>query len=118
MDVTRRVGGVVLFQAMALLLVVANIGAGMTPGRSGEILFGMGGGVITRRFFAYLDPVRNSRENIWLIGILAFLGASGFELRNHGRNSELRRVPRLHGRKSCGHRQFWVRQAEDSNRVS
>lgn len=77
-DVTRRVGGIVLFQAMALVLVVANIGAGMTAQvGAARLLFGMGrDGVIMRRFFAYLHPVRNTpSRNIWLIGILAYSGA-------------------------------------------
>jgi putrescine importer len=77
-DVTRRVGGIVLFQAMAFLLVVANIGAGMTTQvGAARLLFGMGrDGVIPRRFFAYLNPERNTpSNNIWLIGLLAYLGA-------------------------------------------
>ena len=78
MDVTRRVGGAPLFEAMAVLLVVANIGAGLT-GQVGaaRLLFGMGrDGVLPRRFFAYLDPKRNTpTRNIWLIGILGFVGA-------------------------------------------
>ena len=77
-DVTRRVGGPLLFQAMAILLIIANIGAGMTTqAGAARLLFGMGrDSVIPQRFFAYLDPKRNSPTgNIWLIGILAFVGA-------------------------------------------
>lgn len=77
-DVTRRVGGFVLFQAMAILLVIANIGAGMTTQvGAARLLFGMGrDSVIPRRFFAYLHPLRNTpSRNIWLIGILAYAGA-------------------------------------------
>ena len=78
MDVTRRVGGAALFQAMALVLVAANIGAGMTTQvGAARLLYGMGrDGVMPRRFFAYLHPVRNTpSKNIWLIGILAYFGA-------------------------------------------
>src|SRR5579863_3225401 len=84
-EVTRRVGGPILFKAMALLLVVANIGAGLT-GQVGaaRLLFGMGrDNVLPRRIFSYLDPKRNTPSlNIWLIGILAFVGAQfmGYEL--------------------------------------
>lgn len=77
-DVTMRVGGLVLFQAMAILLVIANVGAGMTSQvGAARLLFGMGrDDVIPRRFFAYLHPVRNTpSHNIWLIGILAYVGA-------------------------------------------
>jgi amino acid transporter len=78
MDVTQRVGGPLLFQAMALLIFVANVGSGLT-GQVGaaRLLFGMGrDNVLPRRFFSYLDPKHNSpTHNIWLIGILAFVGA-------------------------------------------
>ncbi|HEY7304245.1 MAG TPA: APC family permease [Bryobacteraceae bacterium] len=77
-DVTRRVGGVILFQAMATVLVVANIGAGMTTQvGAARLLFGMGrDNVIPRRFFSYLHPKRNTpSRNIWLIGLLAYFGA-------------------------------------------
>jgi len=77
-EVTGRVGGVWLFQAMAILLVVANIGAGMTTQvGAARLLFGMGrDNVIPHRFFAHLHPVRNTpNRNIWLLGTLAYVGA-------------------------------------------
>jgi putrescine importer len=77
-DVTGRVGGRWLFQSMAILLVVANIGAGLT-GQVGaaRLLFGMAReDVIPRRIFARLHPVRNTPWiNILLIGVLAYAGA-------------------------------------------
>ena len=77
-DVTRKVGGAGLFQAMVLLLVLANIGAGLTAQvGAARLLFGMGrDNVIPRRFFGTLHPVRNTpNRNLWLIGALAFGGA-------------------------------------------
>jgi amino acid transporter len=77
-DVTGRVGGVVLLNAMALMLVVANIGAGLTAQvGAARLLFGMGReNVIPKRIFARLHPVRNTPYiNIILLGILGFLGA-------------------------------------------
>ena len=52
-EVTGRVGGIGLFRAMAVLLVVANIGAGMTTQvGAARLMFGMGrDNVIPRRFF-------------------------------------------------------------------
>jgi putrescine importer len=77
-DVTGRVGGRLLFQSMAILLVVANIGAGLT-GQVGaaRLLFGMGReNVIPRRIFARLHPVRNTPWiNILIMGVLAYVGA-------------------------------------------
>ena len=77
-EVTGRVGGIALFRAVAILLVVANIGAGITTQvGAARIMFGMGrDNVIPRRFFAYLSPTTNApSRNIWLIGALAYFGA-------------------------------------------
>jgi amino acid transporter len=78
MDVTRVVGGNFLFQALAVILILANLGSGLA-GQAGvsRLLFGMGrDNVIPRRFFAYLDPKRNTPSfNIVIVGLIAFLGA-------------------------------------------
>ena len=78
MDVTQVVGGKLLFQALAGVLIIANLGSGLS-GQAGlsRLLFGMGrDNVIPRRFFAYLHPKRNTPSfNIVMIGVIAFLGA-------------------------------------------
>jgi putrescine importer len=77
-DVTGRVGGVALLKATALLLVVANIGGGLTcQVGAARLLFGMGReNVIPARYFTRLHPRRNTPDiNIIAIGILAFVGA-------------------------------------------
>jgi putrescine importer len=77
-DVTGRVGGVALLKATALLLVVANIGAGLTSQvGAARLLFGMGReNVIPARYFARLHPIRNTPHiNIILLGVLGFIGA-------------------------------------------
>jgi len=89
MDVSRVVGGTLLFGAMAAILIVANFGSGLTAqGSISRLLFGMGrDGVLPRRVFAYLDPKRNAPVfNICLVGILAFLGAL---ILNYERAAEL-----------------------------
>jgi putrescine importer len=77
MDVTRRVGGPLLFEALGIVLVLATIGAGLT-GQVGaaRLLFGMGrDNVLPRKLFGYLDPKHNTpTRNLWLIGIVAFIG--------------------------------------------
>jgi amino acid transporter len=77
MDVAHRVGGPVLFQALGIVLIVASVGSGLT-GQVGaaRLLFGMGrDNVLPRKLFAYLDPKRNTpTRNIWLIGIVAYIG--------------------------------------------
>lgn len=77
-DVTGRVGGPLLLQATAMLLVVANIGAGLTSQvGAARLLFGMGReNVLPSRVFARLHPIHNTPDvNVILLGILAFVGA-------------------------------------------
>lgn len=78
LDVTGRVGGNVLFQAMAIILIVACFGSGLA-GQAGaaRLLFGMGrDGVLPRRVFAYVDPKSaNPSRNIILIGLISFVAA-------------------------------------------
>jgi putrescine importer len=78
MDICSRVGGVVLFNAMGVILIIAAFGSGLT-GTLGaaRLLFGMGrDGVLPKKFFGQLKPGSNTpTNNILLIGALAFLGA-------------------------------------------
>ena len=77
-DVTGRVGGVTLLKATALLVVLANVGGGLTcQVGAARLLFGMGReNVIPARYFARLHPRRNTPDvNIILIGIFSFLGS-------------------------------------------
>lgn len=78
MDICRRVGGPVLFNAMGFTLIVAAFGSGLT-GTLGaaRLLFGMGrDGVLPKKFFGHLRPGSSTPTfNILLIGGLAFVGA-------------------------------------------
>lgn len=119
-EVTGRVGGVWLFQAMAILLVVANIGAGMASQvGAARLLFGMGrDDVIPRRFFAHLHPVRNTpNRNIWLIGILGYVGAL---LMSYELTAEILNFGAFLGFMGVNLAviwQFWVRRAEGRRRA-
>jgi amino acid transporter len=78
MDVCSRVGGSVMFQAMAVILILATLGSGLAGGLgAARLLFGMGrDGVLPRRFFAHLNPESNTPTyNILLIGAVAYCGA-------------------------------------------
>jgi putrescine importer len=118
-EVTGRVGGVWLFQAMATVLVVANIGAGMTTQvGAARLLFGMGrDNVIPRRFFAHLHPVRNTpNRNIWLIGILAFVGALVMSYETTAEILNFGAFLGFMGVNLAVIWQFWVRRAEGHSR--
>lgn len=78
MDVSKRVGGVALFDGMAFILVVGCTGSGLA-GQAGaaRLLFGMGrDNALPRKLFAHIGPKhRVPTYNIWVIGLIAFLGA-------------------------------------------
>jgi amino acid transporter len=78
MDVSSRVGGAFLFQAMGLVLLLAALGSALAGGLgAARLLFGMGrDGVLPRRFFAHIQPKTNTPTfNILLIGAIAYCGA-------------------------------------------
>lgn len=78
MDICARAGGLVLSWSMALVLIVAAFGSGLT-GTLGaaRLLFGMGrDGVLPKKFFGQLTPGTSTpTNNILLIGGLSFVGA-------------------------------------------
>ena len=118
-EVTGRVGGIWLFQAMATVLVVANIGAGMTTQvGAARLLFGMGrDDVIPRRFFAHLHPVRNTpNRNIWLIGILGYVGALVMSYETTAEILNFGAFLGFMGVNLAVIWQFWVRRAEGHSR--
>lgn len=81
MDVTRRAGGDLLFHLMALVLIVAQFGSGLT-GQAGaaRLLFGMGReDVLPRKVFGRLDRRGEPAWNIVIIGALSFAGALLFD---------------------------------------
>ena len=89
MDVTRVVGGPILFGAMAGILIVANLGAGLTAQAGiSRLLFGMGrDSVLPPQVFAHLDKKRNTPTyNMLLVGAFAFIGALAL---NYERAAEL-----------------------------
>jgi putrescine importer len=78
MDICARAGGLILSWSMALVLIVAAFGSGLT-GTLGaaRLLFGMGrDGVLPKKFFGQLTPGTSTpTNNILLIGGLSFIGA-------------------------------------------
>ncbi|MGH9326334.1 MAG: APC family permease [Terriglobia bacterium] len=78
LDVSQRVGGPMLLEAMGGIAIVACLGSGLT-GQVGaaRLLYGMGrDNVLPRRLFAHLDAQRgNPTFNIWIIAALTFASA-------------------------------------------
>jgi putrescine importer len=77
-DVCQQVGGVALFQAMAVILIVACLGTGLAGvAGAARLLYGMGrDNLLPRKFFARLDAKRNIPAfNVLLIGFLTLIGA-------------------------------------------
>jgi len=78
LDVSKRVGGMLLFHGMAAMLIAASF-AGALSAQAGaaRLLFGMGrDNVFPKSIFGYLDPKRhNPSRNIWIIGASVFAGA-------------------------------------------
>lgn len=78
LDVTRRAGGPLLFEAMGVVLFLACVGSGLA-GQLGaaRLLYGMGrDNVLPQRLFGRLDPKRSSPSfNICLVSVLVFAGA-------------------------------------------
>jgi putrescine importer len=76
--VTGKAGGLALLEATAVMLVLANIGAGLTSQvGAARLLLGMGRDrVVPEKIFARLHPVRNTPDaGILITGILALIGA-------------------------------------------
>jgi putrescine importer len=120
MDVARTVGGSWLFGAMAAILIITNLGSGLTAQAGvARLLYGMGrDGVLPRGFFAHLSArAAVPAYNLLLVGGLSFAGClvlnyeRAAELINFGAflafmgvNASVVRVCYLRG--ECGRRSF------------
>lgn len=77
-DVSARVGGQFLFNAIAIVLFIACLGSGIAAQvGAARLLFAMGrDGVIPQKLFSYLHPKSSTPTyNIILLGILILLGS-------------------------------------------
>ena len=122
MDICNRVGGKVLFNAMAAILIVAAFGSGLT-GTLGaaRLLFGMGrDNVLPKSFLDNSSPERSTpTNNILLIGGMSFTGAVllyhiGNAYEHAAELAQLRRVPCLHG---CELRVFLAVLGQDAGGI-
>lgn len=88
LDVSRKVGGEWMFQSLAVVLIVASFGSGLTAQTGvARLLYSMGRARALPGFFAYLDARSASpARNVLLVGVLSCAGA--FVL-NYERSAEL-----------------------------
>lgn len=89
LDVTQRVGGTFLLQAMGAILIVAGFGTALT-GQAGaaRLLYGMGrDDVLPRKLFGRWDSVR--AQPSWNICIVGALGIAGSLLMSYENTAEL-----------------------------
>jgi len=80
--ISRRAGGVILFQIVNFTLLVANMGSGMgSQLAAGRLLYGMGrGNALPKSFFGVIEPKhRVPRNNIIAVGAFALAGAGLLE---------------------------------------
>ena len=77
LDIGQLIGGDPMFLMITVALLVAGLASAMT-GQAGasRLLYGMGrDGVISRRFFAHIDPVSSTpTRNLYLMGAVALIG--------------------------------------------
>ncbi len=81
-QVSRQVGGAILFQIVNFTLLIANMGSGMgSQLAAGRLLYGMGrGNALPKSFFGAIESKhRVPRNNILLVGALALAGAGILE---------------------------------------
>lgn len=110
LDISSDVGGKWLFQAMAGILIVANIGSGLTAQAGvSRLLYGMGrDGILPRRFFAHLNPMHGAPDwNICLIGALAFIGALALDYEQSAELINFGAFLAFMGVNAAAIRQFW-----------
>lgn len=78
LDIGRAIGGTVMLQFMSGILLVAGLASALT-GQAGasRLLLGMGrDGVISRRFFAYINPKSATpSRSIYLMGLVSLAGS-------------------------------------------
>lgn len=77
LDIGRKIGGAWMFGSLTFVLLVAGLASALTAqAGASRLLFGMGrDGVLSRRFFGFIDPrFSTPTRAIYLMGALSLLG--------------------------------------------
>ncbi len=88
LDVSRRVGGEWMFQSLAVVLIVASFGSGLTAQTGvARLLYSMGRARALPGFFAHLDS--RTASPVWNVALVGVLACAGALVLNYERSAEL-----------------------------
>jgi putrescine importer len=118
-DVSRLVGGKLLFQGMALTLILASFGSGVS-GQAGasRLLFGMGrAGALPKSFFGHLESSRQvPLYNVLTIGVVTALGSIYFNFETAAELLNFGALLAFMGVNLAAVRHFYLAQHADAHR--
>jgi amino acid transporter len=88
LDVSRRVGGEWMFQSLAVVLIVASFGSGLTAQTGvARLLYSMGRARALPGFFAHLDA--RTASPVWNVALVGVMACAGALVLNYERSAEL-----------------------------
>ncbi len=88
LDVSRRVGGEWMFQSLAVVLIVASFGSGLTAQTGvARLLYSMGRARALPGFFAHLDS--RTASPVWNVAVVGVMACAGALVLNYERSAEL-----------------------------
>jgi putrescine importer len=119
MDVTHRVGGPLLFEAMGIVIMLGSLGAGLSSEvAAARLLYAMGrDDVIPRTFFGYLSPRTNTPVfNVLLISALTLVGCMVLNLEHAGELLNFGAFLSFMGVNLASLSQYYLRPAPGSSR--
>jgi amino acid transporter len=120
MDVTKRIGGQLLFMGMGTVVALSSFGGGLAGEvAAARLLLSMGrDGVMPRKLFSYLDPKRsNPVFNIVLISIIAWIGSLTLSLESSGELLNFGAFIAFMGVNLSAIRQYYFLQPKDNRSI-
>ncbi len=88
LDVSRKVGGEWMFQSLAVVLIVASFGSGLTAQTGvARLLYSMGRSRALPGFFAHLDA--RTASPVWNVTAVGVMACAGALVLNYERSAEL-----------------------------
>ncbi len=119
LDVSRTVGGAILFNAMAGILIVANLGAGLSAQAGvSRLLYGMGrDNVLPRNIFGHLHSQRGIPSyNLWIVGVTMLVGSLVLNYERAAEVINFGAFLAFMGVNAAALRQFYLRKSDQNTR--